>query len=317
MFFTEPVPYAKGYALNYLLQHIKKQYDAYIVFDADNIADRNYISEINKTFSAGYDVVTSYRCSKNYGDNWISSGYGLWFLREAQYLNRPRALLGIGCGVSGTGFLFSRRILEQCNGWNFFLLTEDIEFTAYTVTKGEKIGYCPSAVFYDEQPTEFKQSVRQRIRWVQGYFQVLRRYGTKLLRGCLHGSFTCFDMLMNIAPAAILTWLSLIFNLTGVVLSLITKADMATTLLSVRQCIFNLCMTVFILGLITTISEWKKIPCCNFKKILFVFTFPLFMMTYLPVTVAALISKPDWKPISHNKCISAEELICTANKRSQ
>ena len=158
----------KGYALQYLLRHIRESYDAYLVFDSDNVVDPNYICEINKIFSAGYDIVTSYRNTKNYGDNWISSGYGLWFLREAQYLNRPRALLGASCGVSGTGFLFSRRILEQCGGWNFFLLTEDIEFTAYNITHGEKIGYCPTAVFYDEQPTGFQQSVRQRTRWVQG-----------------------------------------------------------------------------------------------------------------------------------------------------
>lgn len=73
----------KGYALHYLLRHIHKSYDAYLVFDADNVVDSNYIREINKTFSAGYDIVTSYRNSKNYGDNWISAGYGLWFLREA------------------------------------------------------------------------------------------------------------------------------------------------------------------------------------------------------------------------------------------
>lgn len=149
----------KGFALHYLLRRIHKPYDAYLVFDADNVVDPNYIQEINKTFSAGYDIVTSYRNAKNYGNNWISSGYGLWFLREAQYLNRPRALLGASCGVSGTGFLFSRRILEQCGGWNFFLLTEDIEFTAYNITHGEKIGYCPTAVFYDEQPTGFRQLV--------------------------------------------------------------------------------------------------------------------------------------------------------------
>ena len=185
----DKVRIGKGYTLNYLLGRIKKIYDAYLVFDADNVVDKNFVREINKTFSAGYDIVTSYRNSKNYGDNWISSGYGLWFLREAQYLNRPRAVLGASCGVSGTGFLFSRRILEQCGGWNFFLLTEDIEFTAHNIANGEKIGYCPAAVFYDEQPTGFRQSFRQRMRWVQGYLQVLRRYGMKLIKGCFRGSF--------------------------------------------------------------------------------------------------------------------------------
>ena len=306
----------KGYALHDLLRHMEKAYDAYLVFDADNVVAPDYVREINKTFSAGYDIVTSYRNSKNYGDNWISAGYGLWFLREAQYLNRPRALLGASCGVSGTGFLFSRRILEQCGGWNFFLLTEDIEFTACNIVSGEKIGYCPTAVFYDEQPTGFRQSIRQRTRWVQGYLQVLRRYGGRLVRGCFRGSFSCFDMLMNIAPAAILTWVSIFINLVSAVFRYVNGGDMMTVAVSIAQSLLNLCLTVFFLGLITTISEWKQIHCSTGRKLLSVLTFPLFMLTYLPVTVAALLCKPGWKPISHVRSVSVQELICTGDERS-
>jgi glycosyltransferase involved in cell wall biosynthesis len=45
----------KGYALNFLLKQIEKTcpdkpFDGYFVFDADNLLDENYISEMNKTF---------------------------------------------------------------------------------------------------------------------------------------------------------------------------------------------------------------------------------------------------------------------------
>ena len=312
----DKVRVGKGYALHFLLDRIEESYDAYLVFDADNVVDPNYVREINKTFSAGYDIVTSYRNSKNYGDNWISSGYGLWFLREAQYLNRPRAVLGASCGVSGTGFLFSRRILEQCGGWNFFLLTEDIEFTAHNIVNGEKVGYCPTAIFYDEQPTGFRQSVRQRMRWVQGYLQVLHHYGGKLIKGCFHESFSCFDMLMNIAPAAILAWVSVLINVAAAIFRLVNGADVLTVVFSIGQSLLNLCLTVFILGLITTISEWKQIHCSTGRKLLAVVTFPLFMLTYLPVTVAALVCKPNWKPITHSKSVSVEEFSGIGEGRS-
>ena len=78
------VQVGKGYALQTLLSHLEQDYpagfDGYIVFDADNILDPGYIAAMNRTFSQGYDIVTSYRNSKNYGDNWISAGYALWFL---------------------------------------------------------------------------------------------------------------------------------------------------------------------------------------------------------------------------------------------
>lgn len=144
--------------------------------------------------------------------------------------------------------MFSRRILEQCGGWNFFLLTEDIEFTAHNIINGEKIGYCPTAVFYDEQPTGFCQSVRQRMRWVQGYLQVLHRYGGKLVKGCLCGNFSCFDMLMNIAPAAILSWGSLVINVASGVFRFINGADVLTVIFSIGQSLINLFLTVFVFG---------------------------------------------------------------------
>lgn len=95
----------KGYALDYLLRQVKQDYgdcfDGYFVFDADNLLEPDYISRMNETFSQGYQVVTSCRNSKNFGSNWISAGYALWFLRESEFLNHALMLLGTSCAVSG------------------------------------------------------------------------------------------------------------------------------------------------------------------------------------------------------------------------
>jgi cellulose synthase/poly-beta-1,6-N-acetylglucosamine synthase-like glycosyltransferase len=177
----------KGYAIEFLLDRIAEEYpespfDGYFVFDADNLLDENYIAEMNKSFSNGNRIITSYRNSKNYGSNWISAGTALWFLRESQYLSRSRSLLGVSCAVSGTGFLFHREIIERSGGWKFFLLTEDIEFSIYNVINGERIAYCESAVLYDEQPARFRQSWNQRMRWTKGNMQVCRKYGARLIK---------------------------------------------------------------------------------------------------------------------------------------
>ena len=54
----------KGYALNWLLERIDaaypdKPFDAYIVFDADNVLEPNYVEEMNRTFCDAYEVITS------------------------------------------------------------------------------------------------------------------------------------------------------------------------------------------------------------------------------------------------------------------
>ena len=206
----------KGYALQELLEHLEQDYprgfDGYFVFDADNILAPNYVEAMNRTFSDGHEIITSFRNSKNYGDNWISAGYALWFLRESRYLNHARFLLGTSCAVSGTGFLFSRQVLEETGPWPFHLLTEDIQFSVDQVTRGRKIAFCPDAVLYDEQPTTFRQSWNQRLRWSKGYLQVFRGYGAKLLRGAAGGSFSCYDMAAAIMPAFVLSAAAIVCN---------------------------------------------------------------------------------------------------------
>ena len=299
----------KGYALDFLLQHIGADYpagfDGYFVFDADNILALDYIERMNEMFSNGHEIITSYRNSKNFGGNWISAGYALWFLRESRYLNGARTRLGSSAAVGGTGFLFSQRILNESHGWRFYLLTEDIEFSVYHILRGEKIAICESAVLYDEQPTDFRQSCRQRLRWAKGYVQVFLRYGGQLLRGAARGSWSCFDMSMSILPAFVLTSLCLLANITLTILGLMQGAGVWFALRSLLECMGSILATLLVLGGITTVTEWHRIHATTAQKLVYTLTFPLFMLTYLPISLAALFMKVEWKPIHHSVRLSA------------
>ena len=301
----------KGYALDYGLkaiweQYADRDYEAFFVFDADNVLDVNYFREMNATFDNGAKASTSYRNSKNFAANWISAGYALWFLRESRYLNHARSLLGTSCAVSGTGFLFSRAVLEETGPWPFHLLTEDIQFSVHEILQGRKVAFAPDAVLYDEQPTTFRQSWRQRMRWSQGYLQVFRDYGARLLRGIFRGSFSCFDMSMAIMPAFVLSTVSILVNLTLGVVGALAGDNLLVAFESVGQMLLNIYLTLLVLGGITTITEWKNIRTSPVKKVVYMFTFPLFMFTYIPISLAAFFCKPQWKPIEHR--VSAAHL---------
>lgn len=225
----------KSYALDYALHKIARlegdddgrtDYAGYFVFDADNVIDPGFVRAMNRKLveSPSYDALTSYRNSKNYADNWVSAGSALWFLREAKFLSNARYRLGSSCAISGTGFLIRARILESNEGWIHHLLTEDIEFSTDCISNGLRIGYCEDAIIYDEQPTTFRDSWRQRLRWAKGFYQVLLRYGGSLFGGIAHrkgGRWACFDMFMTIAPAMLLTlagvFVNLAFCITGVI----------------------------------------------------------------------------------------------------
>ena len=308
----------KSYALNYAFKKIDescgiRSYEGYLVFDADNIIDKNYIREINNVFDSGYPVVTSYRNSKNYGYNWISAGYALWFLRESKYLNGSRMLCNSSCAISGTGYLVSSEIIAEDGGWKYNLMTEDIEFTVDKVIHGKTIGYCETAVLYDEQPIDWKTSWNQRMRWTKGFYQVMHDYGTKLLRGCCaKKGFQCFDMLATIAPAILISIAMFALNFFAVGMGLIQGHDMIVSmaLYNVWAALRNIYLSLFFFGMVTTITEWNKIRCDAVKKIVYLFTFPVFMFTYFPIAIATIFKYREvkWVPINHTFVGNVSEL---------
>lgn len=308
----------KGYALDFLFKKLlaeKDDCDAYVIFDADNLVDKNFIKEMNKNFNRGYKALTSYRNSKNYGTNWISAGYSLWFLREAQYLNNARMRLGTSCAISGTGFCLSREIIEENNGWKYHLLTEDIEFSVDMAIKGEMIGYSAGSVVYDEQPETFEQSWKQRLRWAKGFYQVFGKYGKKLFSGIFRGKFACYDMLMTVFPALIFTILSVlccigecIYGVTVFIKHPAFSNLMLFCILPVVYFASVIYMLIFVVGFITLVTEWDVIDCPPKKTIKYLFSFPIFMLTYAPIAVAALFKKVEWTPIQHSISKSIDDV---------
>lgn len=308
----------KGYALDYLFTKVHEMcsdsyYDGYFIFDADNLLDKRYVAEMHKALCSGNEVVTSYRNSKNYGTNWITAGYALWFLRDAKHLNNVRQMLGTNCVVTGTGFLVSSSIIRGYGGWKFHLLTEDIEFTIKNVMEGKKVGYCNAAKFYDEQPTRFSDAWKQRTRWARGYLQVFKKYRKELVQGFFGSNgFSCFDMTMSIMPAIILTSLSVIVNALMIIISLIFNPGVLMTIVwSILETCRNSMLMLFGVALITTLAEWKEIRCTTGKKLLYMFTMPFFMATYIPIAMFSIFKRVKWDEIKHEDSKSISEM----NKR--
>ncbi len=306
----------KGYALDYALARIREEYpdneyQGYFVFDADNLLDEHYIEEMNRMFSNGHRILTSYRNTKNYWSSWVSAGCSLWYLRESRFLNHPRTLLNTSCAISGTGFLVHREVLEKVGGWKFFLLTEDIEFTLHHVLEGECIAYCDHAVLYDEQPVKFSQSWRQRMRWTKGSMQVTRKYFFKMVKGIFTGKgFACFDLAVATMIPLILTILGFGVYVAFLLLGLIfQQGQLDIVIRSLLTTAVNSYFMLLGIGAVTTISEWSKIYAPVAKKIFYTFTFPFFMLSYIPITIVALFSRNvKWKPIYHQEAKSLDEV---------
>lgn len=181
----------KGFALEFLFENIEKDYgiqsfEGYFVFDSDNLLNKDYISRMNDAFDSGQKIITSYRNTKNFDENWVASTYALHWLRSIRFRHRARSVLRLATNIQGTGFLFANELVKD--GWHYTSLTEDRAFTADAVAHGYEITYQDAAMFYDEQPTSLKIALRQRTRWSKGHLLAFRDTGWALFKNIFVGN---------------------------------------------------------------------------------------------------------------------------------
>ena len=124
---------------------------------------------------------------------------------------------------------------------------------------------------------------------------------------------------MIVAPGALLTVSLLLVHLLAAVVCLTQPGELAgavlraellflATNLATGYCGFSA------LGLITVLCEWNRIRATRAQKLGYVFTFPLFMMTYIPLAVAALRRKVEWKPIAHHSARRGAAPVCAPRR---
>lgn len=296
----------KGYALDYLLHMIWKDegadaYEGFFVFDADNLLKKDFIAQMNTHFDNGFRVITSLRNSKNFSHNWITGCSSLWFIREARFINHPRMELGIPCFVTGTGYLVHSGLLHELGGWPFHLLTEDAEFTVECMLRKEKIGYCDTAVCYDEQPVSVRDTWNQRIRWTKGLYTVFYKYHAPLLKGLFSKRcFIHYDFLITLCSGFVfLASIILLVIVNAVQAGGVNAAFWLLIWNTFWQGFLSAYLLFFAMALLTTLAEWKVIYGETYKKILYCFAFPIFMAFYAPMAVIALLVKVKWKHIDH------------------
>ncbi len=180
----------KGFALQFLFKNIENDYgiesfEGFFIFDADNLLKSDYLSKMNDAFDAGCKIITSYRNTKNFDENWVASTYALHWIRSIRTNHRARSVLRLATNIQGTGFLFTNEIVK--NGWHYTSLTEDRALTADAVAQGYQITYQDEAEFYDEQPVSLKIALRQRLRWSKGHLQAFVETGPYLFINIFFG----------------------------------------------------------------------------------------------------------------------------------
>lgn len=291
----------KGYALDEAIRQIlarDRHYDAYFIFDADNILSEDYLEEMLKIYATGYEIATGYRNSKNGNTNVISAVSSLTFSMINVMSNRNRATHGANIIFSGTGYYIAGDLIEEWQGWPFQSLTEDYELSLYATLHSLTTFYNEKAMFYDEQPTKYRQTVAQRVRWIKGYFSARKKY-IPLIRVKKHGNNygSLVKERIGVRPAifAILGFLAIIV---GVVIELCTLGKA----LDIIAAIPGILVFVYIVLMLITIEMLKreKLDLTTKTKLKAVLFNPIYLATYIPCALKALLKKDvSWTKIKH------------------
>lgn len=299
----------KGYAIEWMLKKMWKlprQYDAIVMFDADNLVATDFLQHMNEDLCDGHRVIQGYLDTKNPHDSWISAANGItyWFCNRLWHLSRYN--LGLPNFLGGTGMCFDTKLLKEM-GWGATSLVEDLEFTVRCIRRSIYPKFNYDARVYDEKPITFRASARQRLRWMQGQFDVSRRYLLPLLwQGIRERSMAKIDASVYIFNAY--------FSLLGFLITFALWFDMMLpgepNLTSIyAEMPMGLALGIVLYGYLQVPLAMliEKVNWRMYGKLLL---FPVFFLSWWPIAFYAFFTQNNktWSHTQHTRVIRLEEV---------
>ena len=292
----------KGYALNDAVTYIlKKQihYDAYFIFDADNILDKDFIKNMEKSINEGYDIAIGYRNTKN-SNTLVSASSALTFSMINTMLNERKNKYHNNLTISGTGYYIKGSIIEEWNSFPFHSLTEDYELTLYAILNNLTTTYNKKAIFYDEQPDNFNVSLKQRTRWVKGYFEVRKKYINKISKSETKNDPN-FASKVN-AFLGVTPYIYIIIGLLIILVNILITKGITTFLCYLTIFLLLIYTVLSIFTIIMLKKEKNSLNISKSMKIKVIFYNPIFMLSYIICLLRSIFIKDiKWDKIDHNK----------------
>ena len=300
----------KGYALQWAFEKVlydeDSEYDAAVIFDADNLVSKNFLKEMNNKLCDGQKVIQGYIDSKNPGDSWITASYSIAFWSSNRLFQCARSFLGMSCEIGGTGFCMDVGVLKQI-GWNATCLVEDLEFTMKLMLNNIKVAWAHGAIVYDEKPLTLAQSWRQRRRWMQGFADVCSRYFVRLFKkGIRDRNAALIDCaLYTLQPYVLLT--GGVMLLLPFINTYIMDYDLYIVSAMVAPDFFKLYGIVQLMLVPLCLFYDRKL---SWRMMLFYPVYVLYCLTWIPIAIEGIImmKNKEWNHTMHTRKVTIHEL---------
>ena len=306
----------KGYALQECIAHLNRNnllYDAFMIFDADNIIDPNYLEAMNDLRQTGVKVGLGRRNFTNANVNWLTAGSSIMFSYMNQVTNKARTLLFHKATLMGTGYYVDRSIIDDIGYWIFTGMTEDIQFSSFCYLRDVYMRYYPLVSFYDEQSPSFHIVHLQHIRWLAGYFakrKFLKSYGVQYdYHPKNFQSLMMFEYKYGLVPFIIFNVLMILGSFVALafgILATIYKQPLRTCallyFLAVLQFII-VYLSFVIPASITVKRDGKSMGLTRKKAIVGILTYMFFFYDFALAFIDSLFhpsKKRTWKRVDHS-----------------
>jgi len=169
----------------YAIDRFKRNHNRITIIDSDNLAEPDYLDELNVYFNNGYSAVQGLRSAKNL-DTVIAC---LDSARDIYYHFYSGKILfetGSSATLDGSGMAFTIALYKDC------LEHQDITGAGFDkilqkeiVLRGYRIAFAGNAIIYDEKTSSSDQLVKQRARWINTWFRYFKYGFTLSIKGII------------------------------------------------------------------------------------------------------------------------------------
>ncbi len=165
------LPKTKPKACNHGLEAATGEY--LVIFDAEDRPEPDQLKKAVYAFKAQPENVACIQAKLNYFNpytntltRWFTMEYTAWF---DLYLPGLHAM-GVPIPLGGTSNHFKTSVLRELGGWDPFNVTEDCDLGVRLHAEGFRTKVLDSTT-WEEANSRLGNWIRQRSRWVKGYFQ--------------------------------------------------------------------------------------------------------------------------------------------------
>jgi hypothetical protein len=196
----DPLQRGKGHALQWAMARLLEGHeppDAFVVVDADSVADGNLLRELAAVCEGGAEAVQAEYLVLPSDDSARAQLVAAGFLLFHRVRFAGRARLGLPVALVGNGMLFTRSLIER-HPWNAFTGVEDIEYTMRLRLAGVRVRYAAAARLQAAMPSSYRGMAGQRLRWEGGRFHSIRTWVPALAKRMVTGDAGVIDTLVDL-----------------------------------------------------------------------------------------------------------------------